>query len=131
MLYWYHFYLNHPSGSILAKTNREVCYWKGFVTQADLFSKTCKICQQFKNRKTLYGHLPAKNIEELKPWDMVHVDLIGTYRKSIRQQQPGGAIIWNNSSLACMTMIDPATVWFKVIKIPTFNLDEVTASNNE
>ena len=67
--------------------------------QADLFAKTCKIYQQFKNRKTLYGHLPPKNIAEIKPWDSVHVDLIVPYRKYIRQQQPGGIIIQNNVSL--------------------------------
>ena len=60
-----------------------------------MFAKPCKICQQFKNIKTLYGHLPHKNIAELKPWDSVHVDLIGPYSKSIRQQQPGGTIIGN------------------------------------
>ena len=64
---WYHFYLNHPGGSIIAKKNREVCYWKGLVTQADLFTNTCKICQQFKNINNLYGNLPPKNIVEIKP----------------------------------------------------------------
>ena len=45
VLDWYHFYLNHPGGSRLAKTIQEVCYWKGLVTQVDLLAKTCKICQ--------------------------------------------------------------------------------------
>ena len=131
MLYWYRFYLNHPSGSILSKTTQEVCYWKGLVTQADLFSKTCKICQQFKNRKTLYGHLPPKNIEELKPWDMVHVDLIGTYINSIRQPHPGSAIINKNFSLTCMAMIDPITDWFEIFQIPTLDPDEEKIGNDE
>ena len=67
VLDWYHFYLNHPGVSRLAKTIREVCYWKGLLTQAELFTKMCKTCQKFKNRKTVYGHLPPKNIAELKP----------------------------------------------------------------
>ena len=83
VLDWYHFYLNHLGGSILAKTILEVCYWKRLVIKAELFSKTCKICQQFKNKKTLYGHILLKNIAELKPLDSVHVDLIGPYGKSI------------------------------------------------
>ena len=49
--------------------------------QAELFAKGCKNYQQFKNRKTLYVNLPPKNIAELKLWDSVHVDLIGTYSK--------------------------------------------------
>ena len=75
------------------KKPQEVCYWKGLVTQAEMFAKTCKICQHFKKRKNIYGHLPPKNIAELKPWDTVHVDFIGSYRKSIRQQKTGGTVI--------------------------------------
>ena len=36
-----------------------------------------------------------------------------------------------DDSLTCMTMIDPATGWFDIVQIPTFNLDEVTAGNDE
>ena len=115
----------------LQKKIGEVCYWIGLVTKADLFDKTCKICQQFKKRKTLYGHLPPKNIAELKPWYSVHVDLIGTYCNYIRRQQPGGDIIWKNVSLTCMMMIDPAKGWFEIVEITTFELEEVTSGNDE
>ena len=30
-----------------------------------------------------------------------------------------------------MTMIDPNTGWFEIVKIPMFNLNEVTAGNDE
>ena len=75
----------------------------------------CKTCQQFKKRKTICGHLPPNNIAELKPWDTVHVDLIGSYIKSIGQQKPGVTVIRNNASLTCMAVIDPATGWFKIV----------------
>ena len=94
------------------KTVREVCYWKGLVKRAEIYDNPCKICQKFKNRKTLYGHLSPNNTEEIKPWDLFHVDLMGTYIKSTRQQHPGGATIRNNVSLTCMTKIDPTTVYF-------------------
>ena len=84
VLDWYHFYLNHPGGSRLAKKIREVCYWKDLVMQEELFANTCKTCQQVKKRNTIYRHLPPKKIEELKPWYLVHVDLIGPYSKSKR-----------------------------------------------
>ena len=90
----------------------------------------CK-SQHFKKRKTLYGHLPPKNIAELKPWDLVHVELIGPHIRSIIQQDPCGTIIWKNDSLTCMTMIDPATGWFEIVEITTFGRDEVTAGNDE
>ena len=41
-----------------------------------MFAKTCKTCQKFKKRKTLYEYLPPKNIAELKACYLVHVDLI-------------------------------------------------------
>ena len=113
------------------KTIIGVCYWKVLVTQAELYDKPCKICQQFKKRKNIYGHLPPKNISELKPWDLVHVDLIGPYSKSIRHHKPDGAIIKNNGSLTCMKMIEPATVWSEIVEIPRYDLDEVMGGNNE
>ena len=61
----------------------------------------------------------------------MHVDLIVSYSKSIRQQQIGGTIICNNASLTCMTIIGPATGWFKIVKIPMFDLEEVTIGNDE
>ena len=131
VLDWYQLYLNHPYDSRLYKTIREVCYWKGVVIQAELYSKPCSICQQFKNRKTVYGRLPHKNIAELKLWDTVHVDLIGPYIKYIRQQHLDGAIINNNVSLSCTTMIDHATGWFEIFEVPTYDLDEVMGGNYE
>ena len=61
---------------------------------------------------------------------MVHVDMTGPYSNSIRQQQPGGTVVRNNSSLTCMTMIDPATGWFYIVEIPMFDLEEVTIGND-
>ena len=61
----------------------------------------------------------------------MHVYLIGTYRKSIIQQQPGSAIITKNVSLTCMRMLDPAPGWLEIVEIPTFNLYEVIAGNDE
>ena len=99
--------------------------------QAELYSKPCKICQQFKNRKTLYEHLPTNNIEELKPRDSVHVYLIGPYSKSIRQHHPIGAIVKNNFSLTCMAIIDSATGWFEIVKLPMYDINEVMCGNYE
>ena len=61
----------------------------------------------------------------------MNVDLIGPYRKSIIQQQPGGTVIGKNASLTCMTMIDPATGWFNIVEIPMFDLEEVALGNDE
>ena len=65
----------------------------------------------------------TKNIAELKQWDTVHVDLIYSYGKSIRQNKPGGTVIRKNASLTFMAMIDLAAGWFKIVKMPTFDLE--------
>ena len=118
VLDWYRFYLNHPCGSRLAKTIWELWYWKVLITQTEQYAKPCKICQQFKKRKNVYGNLPPKNIAEPKPWESVHVDLIGPHIKSIRQQKMCSSIIRNNVSLTCMMMNNPAVDWFKIVDIP-------------
>ena len=61
----------------------------------------------------------------------MHVDLIGPYSKSIRQHQPGGTVIPNNASLTYTAMIEPATGWFEIVEMPTFDLEEVTIVNDE
>ena len=75
--------------------------------------------------------MSPKNIAKLKPQDSVHIDLIGPYKKPIIQHYPGRAIISNNATLACITKINPATGCSKIVKIPMFDLDEVTIFNYE
>ena len=57
--------------------------------------------------------------------------MIGPYSKSIIQQQPSGTIIRSNVSLTCITMIDLTIGYFKIVEIPTYNIDEVTGGNDE
>ena len=59
------------------------------------------------------------------------MDPSGSYSKSIIQQQPGGAIIKNNLSLICITMINPATGWFETVEVLTYYIVEVTNGNDE
>ena len=130
VIYWYHSYLNRPGGIRLSNTTRQVCYWKGLVTQEDISIKKCKKCQQFKNRNTLYGHLSPKIVTALKLWNSVHIGLIGPYYKSIIQHHPAGAIINKDVSLTCMIIIDPVTGWFKIVKVYLPDLDDVARGNN-
>ena len=97
---------------------------------AELFSKTCKTCQQFNSRKNIYGHLTIKNVAELKMWDLVDIELIDQFSKSIIQQHPGGTIIWNNASINCMMMIEPFTGWSITVHTLVFNLNNVMTGND-
>ena len=116
VLDWYHLYLNHLVGSRLENTTWKVCNWKVLVTQAELSINMCKKFQQFKKRRTLYGHLLPKIIAALKLWNLVHIFLIAPYSKSIRNNHPDGVITKNYMRLNCMTMIDSATGWFEFFK---------------
>ena len=89
------------------------------------------MCQWFKNRKTIYGRLQPNKTTELKSWDLVHVDLIRPYSKSTRQYKTGGAIIKNNVSLACMTMIYLAMGQFEMSEVPAYDLSKVKGGNDE
>jgi hypothetical protein len=68
---------------------------------------TCAICQTQKKQSKKYGLLPEKEAEAM-PWDRLCVDLIGPY--SIKSNVKGVKI----PPLKCVTMINPATGWFKI-----------------
>ena len=93
-------------------------------------AKQYKICQQFKKR-FFYIYLPPKIFAELKLWDLVHIDLIGPYSKSIRQHHTGGTIINRYVSLACMKNIKPDKSWFEIIKITMFNINKILCGDDE
>ena len=129
-LNWYHHYLNHPGGDRLGNTIRQTCYWKGLSNQAKQHVKTCKVCQQHK-KKRKYGLLPAKKIEELVPWETVHIDLIGPYSVTAKQIQPGGSIKEVELTLTAMTMVDPATGWFEITEVPYYSIEDVKRDENQ
>ena len=55
--------------------------------------------------------------------------MVGSYSRSIIQQQAGGVVIKNYVNLNCTTIIDSITGWFKIVKVPCFGLDEVARLN--
>jgi hypothetical protein len=131
VLNWFHHYLNHPGGDRLGNTIAACCYWRGLMNDAKKHVKRCKTCNEFKLKKRKYGHLPPKIMEELKRWDTVHVDLIGPYTVTINQRHPDGKLRKKDVQLTCMTMIDPATGWFEIAEVPSFNIEDVKKGNTQ
>jgi hypothetical protein len=107
---WYHHYLQHPGHSRLEETMRSVMYWKGMRTTIWRYVKSCRSCQVNKRHSQKYGHLPSKLVI-MTPWKALCVDLIGPYT---RKDKDGSSI-----HFMCLTMIDPATSWFKIAELPT------------
>jgi hypothetical protein len=72
-------------------------------------TKSCRSCQVNKKQKLKYGHLPSKIVITI-PWWVLCVDLIGLYTLKGKD----GTVI----DFIALTMINPATSWFKVVELP-------------
>jgi hypothetical protein len=107
---WYHHYLQYPGQSRLMETMRSVMYWKGMRTTIQKYIKSCKSFQVNKRHSHKYGHLPPKLVITA-PWKVLGVDLIGPYTL---KGKDGSSI-----DFMCLTMINPATSWFKMVELPT------------
>ena len=59
------------------------------------------------------------------------MDLIGPYTVTAKQYQPGNKIVITELNLTCMTFIDPATGWFEIAEVPTFDLELIKKGNKE
>ncbi len=63
-----------------------------------------------KRHSLRYGHVPPKLVI-MTPWKALCEDLAGPYTL---KGNDGSSI-----AFMCLTMIDPATNWFKVVELPT------------
>ena len=110
---WYHYYLQHPGHTRLEETLRATMTWPGMRSMVRDFTKRCTACQFNKRRKIKYGIIPYKNAIK-RPWEALCVDLIGPYKlKGL-----DGKII----DFMCLTMIDPASSWFKMVELPVIEV---------
>ncbi len=72
--------------------------------------KSCKTCQVNKKCTQKYGHLPPKIVISTS-WEAPCVDLVSPYTL---KGKDGLSI-----DFMALTMIDPASSWFKVVELPT------------
>jgi hypothetical protein len=107
---WFHHYLQHPGHTHLEETMQARMYWKGMQTTIWSIKKSCKACQVNKKWKLKYGHLPPKTVITT-PWRMLCVDLVGPYTPL---KGKDGSVI----DFMALTMIDPASHWFKIVELP-------------
>ena len=84
-------------------------YWGKQQVAEHRYIHTFNACQYSKKQNHKYGKLPP-NLAVIKPWKCLCIDAIKPY-----------AIKTSNSTtidFMCVTMIDPATSWLKITKIP-------------
>jgi len=70
-------------------------------------------------QKSKYGKLPAK-IAITNPWEALCVDLIGPYTLKGKGR--------TQIDFMCITMINPATSWFKIFELLVSQLQELDIS---
>jgi hypothetical protein len=98
-------------------------YGKGMRTSIQSLTKSCRACQVNKKWKLKYGHLPPKIVITV-PWRALCVDLISPYTPKGKD----GTI----TDFMALTIIDPATSWFKVVELPLVHrLKTVTVNGKE
>jgi hypothetical protein len=107
---WYHHYLKYPGHSRLKETIRSMIYWKGMCNSIRKYVKSCRSCQVNKRHSLRYGHVPPKLVITT-PWKALCIDLVGPYTL---KGKDGSSI-----DFMCLTMINPATSWFKIVELPT------------
>ena len=108
--------LCHPGETRTEHTLRQHFDWKGVCKTVHDVCKKCPTCQRVKTTNQKYGKLPHKQAET-NTWDTLCVDLIGPYIIPRKGKNP--------LKLWCLTVIDPATVWFKMAQIPNKTAAEI------
>ncbi len=107
---WYHHYLQYPGHSLLEETMRSLMYLKGMHTTIQRYVKSCRSCQVNKRHSLRYGHVPPKLVITA-PCRALCVDLVGPCTLKGKDS--------SSIDFMCLTMINPATSWFKIVELPT------------
>lgn len=106
---WYHNYLLHPGLNRTEETIQQHLMWKRMRDDIRKYVSQCQVCQKNKKQTKRYGHLPAKEADAI-PWERLCVDLIGEYKIARKGKK--------TLKMKAVTMIDPATGWFEIIRYP-------------
>ena len=108
--------LLHPGETRTELTMGQHHAWKGMRKDIQSICSRCAACQLHKPKNLKLGHLPPKLPDEI-PWERLCIDLIGPYTISTNPS--------NESTLHCLTMIDPTAGWLEIAQIPAKSADEI------
>jgi transposase InsO family protein len=110
ILHWYHDCLQHPGVRRMQATIKEHLYWPRIDQDIQTYVKNCSICQTYKiTAVKKYGKIPLPRSPTIKPWEEVHVDMIGPWTVHFElSNQPGTTIVQH---LQALTIIDKGTGW--------------------
>jgi len=116
ILQWYHTTLQHPGVKCMQATLKENFHWPGVDAAVESLVRTCETCQKCKlTAVRKYGKLPLPANTAIKPWEEVHVDLIGPWDVKYNSSAiPGKGTV---EKIRALTVIDKATGWPEFIAI--------------
>ena len=133
MVDWYHEMLSHPGEQRLTETLVMRFTWPGLRGQVKELCRRCDVCQRFKAQRKQYGTIPLAFQPE-NPWETVAVDLIGPWtiprprtdrRNSGVDLKEFDASDDKRPTLLCLTVMDLATRWIELIRLPCKDSDVV------
>jgi hypothetical protein len=113
---WFHHYLQHPGTKHLEETLHLSMYWKGLRMTVQSHVKKFHSFQVNKHRQLKYKKLPTKLVIT-NPWEALCVDLIRLYTLKGKDK--------TQIDFMCITMINPATSWFEIVKLLVSLLHEL------
>jgi transposase InsO family protein len=110
LLHWYHDCLQHPGVRRMQATVKEHLYWPKIDQDIATYVKNCTICQSYKiTAVKKYGKIPLPKSTTIKPWEEVHVDMVGPWTVHFElTNQPGKIVV---QQLQALTIIDKGTGW--------------------
>jgi len=108
---WCHLTLMHPGEQRLELTMAQIYTWIELKPTCVRVCKNCKNCAASKDRDQKIGLLPPEPTPEIIPWRTLCIDLVGPYKFG-DEKKPETYI-----ELHCVTMVDPATGFFKTVEI--------------
>jgi transposase InsO family protein len=129
---WYHNMLMHPGVQRMEETLKMHFAWPGLTEDVHKFVQACPECQCFKHQRKQYGKVPTQE-PVITPWEVVAVDLTGPWTVPSNNQSRNrggnrGGNRGDNSNrtsdetavtLMCLTIIDIATQWVEIVRIPS------------
>eukprot|EP00804_Cyclotella_cryptica_P014853 CCRYP_021235-RA/>CCRYP_021235-RA protein AED:0.36 eAED:0.38 QI:0/0/0/1/0/0/2/0/404 len=114
---WFHHYLQHPGTKRLKERNS--LSFNVLERSMNDNPITCQKVSQLQGERAQaikIWEMPTKLVIT-NPWEALCVDLIGPYTLNGKDK--------TQIDFICITMIDPTTSWFKIVKLPVSQLHEL------
>ncbi len=123
MTEWDHEILCHPGKDCTEEMIAQHFAWKGMHNAVRCTCRTCDACHCAKKNEKPHG-IPPPKAAECEPWETLRADTVGPHK--IKHKESGTEL-----ELWVVTMINPATRWFKIAEVPGAKRADAVANVTE